>query len=96
MSTPVRKTLAGKANHAQKKSALDTEAVGVAVDMLSINYGLSADFITHYTWLPENRWGGGEIMANLDQLPATGATLVVGAPKHQGDTGGPCRLIALV
>ena len=36
----------------------DTEAVGVAVDMLSINYGLSADFITHYTWLPENRWGG--------------------------------------
>lgn len=34
--------------------------------------------------------------ANLDRLPATGATLIVGAPKHAGVTGGPCRLIALV
>ncbi|MEL6792780.1 MAG: cyclase family protein, partial [Pseudomonadota bacterium] len=64
-------------------------------DTLSIDYGLSADFATHYTWLPANRWAV-ENMANLDQVPATGATLVVGAPKHQGGTGGPCRLIALV
>ena len=35
-------------------------------------------------------------MANLDALPATGATLVVGAPKHAGGTGGPCRLIAFI
>jgi kynurenine formamidase len=34
-------------------------------------------------------------MANLDQLPPSGATLIVGAPKHAGGTGGPCRLIAL-
>lgn len=73
----------------------ETEAGGVAVDTLSIDYGLSADFATHYQWLPANRWAV-ENMANLDQLPATGATLVVGAPKHQGGTGGPCRLIALV
>ena len=65
------------------------------VDTLSIDFGLSADFITHYTWLPANRWAV-ENMANLDQLPATGATLVVGAPKHKGGTGGPCRLIALI
>jgi len=68
---------------------------GVAWYMRSIEYGLSADVITHYTWLPANRWAV-ENMANLDQLPATGATLVVGAPKHKGGTGGPCRLIALV
>ena len=73
----------------------DAEVAGVGVDTLSIDYGLSSDFITHYTWLPANRWAV-ENMANLDQLPATGATLVVGAPKHQGGTGGPCRLIALV
>lgn len=73
----------------------EAEVVGVAVDTLSIDYGLSADFITHYTWLPANRWAV-ENMANLDQLPAVGATLVVGAPKHEGGTGGPCRLIALV
>lgn len=73
----------------------EAEVVGVGVDTLSIDYGLSADFITHYTWLPANRWAV-ENMANLDQLPPVGATLVVGAPKHAGGTGGPCRLIALV
>ncbi|MEO0623786.1 MAG: cyclase family protein [Pseudomonadota bacterium] len=73
----------------------EAEVVGVGVDTLSIDYGLSADFITHYNWLPANRWAV-ENMANLDQLPPVGATLVVGAPKHAGGTGGPCRLIALV
>ncbi|MEM7598976.1 MAG: cyclase family protein [Pseudomonadota bacterium] len=83
--------------HVEAVSMLIEEAdvVGVAVDTLSIDYGLSADFATHYRWLPANRWAV-ENMANLDQLPVTGATLVVGAPKHQGGTGGPCRLIALV
>ena len=73
----------------------ETEAGGIAVDTLSIDYGLSADFATHYRWLPANRWAV-ENIANLDDVPATGATLVVGAPKHQGGTGGPSRLIALV
>jgi len=73
----------------------EAEVAGVGVDTLSIDYGRSGDFITHYTWLPTNRWAV-ENMANLDQLPATGATLIVGAPKHQGGTGGPSRLIALV
>ncbi|MEO0990959.1 MAG: cyclase family protein [Pseudomonadota bacterium] len=73
----------------------ETEAGGMGVDTMSIDFGYSADFATHYRWLPANRWAV-ENMANLDQLPATGATLVVGAPKHQGGTGGPCRLIALV
>ncbi|MEM8837028.1 MAG: cyclase family protein [Pseudomonadota bacterium] len=73
----------------------EAEVVGIAVDTLSIDYGISADFITHYTWLPANRWAV-ENIANLDELPPTGATLVVGAPKHVGGTGGPCRLIALV
>lgn len=73
----------------------EADVAGVAVDTLSIDYGLSGDFATHYRWLPANRWAV-ENMANLDQLPATAATLIVGAPKHQGGTGGPCRLIALV
>ncbi|MEM9139414.1 MAG: cyclase family protein [Pseudomonadota bacterium] len=73
----------------------EAQVAGIGVDTLSIDYGLSADFITHYTWLPANRWAL-ENIANLDQVPASGATLVIGAPKHQGGTGGPCRLIALV
>lgn len=58
-------------------------------------YGLSGDFITHYTWLPANRWAI-ENIANLDQVPASGAILIVGAPKHKGGTGGPCRPMALI
>lgn len=73
----------------------ETDAGGVGVDTLSIDFGQSADFVTHYRWLPANRWAV-ENMAILDQLPASGATLIVGAPKHEGGTGGPCRLIALV
>lgn len=73
----------------------ESTAVGMAVDSLSLDHGPSADFATHYAWLPSNRWGL-ECIANLDTLPAKGATLVVGAPKHRDGSGGPCRVFALV
>lgn len=73
----------------------ETNAVGMAVDTLSLDHGPSADFATHYAWLPQNRWGI-ENIANLDKVPASGATLIVGAPKHKGGTGGPARIFALV
>lgn len=72
----------------------ESDAAGIAVDTLSLDHGISADFATHYAWLPENRWGV-ECIANLDQVPAAGATLVVGAPKHRGGTGGPARVFTL-
>jgi kynurenine formamidase len=70
-----------------------TTASGIAVDSLSLDYGPSPDFATHYAWLPTGRWGL-EAVANLGQLPARGAMLVVGAPKIRGATGGPCRVFA--
>jgi kynurenine formamidase len=73
----------------------ERKAAGIAVDTLSLDYGASKDFKTHYLWLPSGRWGL-ENVANLDQVPAAGATLVVGAPKVKDATGGPVRLIALV
>lgn len=73
----------------------ETEAVGIAVDTLSLDHGPSADFAVHYGWLPSNRWGL-ECIANLDALPVSGATLIVGAPKHKDCTGGPSRVMALV
>ncbi len=73
----------------------NTTAVGIASDTLSLDHGPSADFAAHYAWLPSNRWGI-ECIANLDTLPAAGATLVVGAPKHRGGSGGPARVFALV
>ena len=68
---------------------------GIAVDTLSLDYGPSPDFAVHYLWLPTNRWGM-EAVANLDNLPARGTTLIVGGPKIAGATGGISRLIALV
>ncbi|MEQ8395464.1 cyclase family protein [Thalassobaculum sp.] len=73
----------------------ESSAVGMAVDTLSLDFGQSGDFATHYAWLPSNRWGV-ECIANLDKVPAKGATLVVGAPKHRGGSGGPARVFALV
>jgi len=68
---------------------------GIAVDTLSLDFGPSTDFATHYRWLPANRWGM-EAVANLDMVPPRGATLIVGGPKIAGATGGISRLIALV
>ena len=73
----------------------ESSAIGMDVDTLSLDYGRSGDFATHYAWLPANRWGL-ESLANLDAVPATGASIVVGAPKHKGGTGGPSRVFALI
>jgi len=73
----------------------ETDVVGLAVDTPSLDYGLSADFATHYAWLPENRLGL-ECVANLSALPAFGSTIIVGAPKHRGGSGGPARIMAMV
>ncbi len=74
---------------------MERDAIGIAVDTLSLDYGASADFATHYKWLPDNRWGL-ECVANLAELPPVGATLVVGSPMIKGATGGPSRLFALL
>lgn len=74
---------------------LATGAQSLAVDTLSLDHGISADFATHYAWLPEGRFGI-ECLANLDRVPAVGATLVIGAPKHRGGTGGQARIFAMV
>lgn len=73
----------------------ETGATSIAVDTLSLDHGMSADFATHYAWLPSGRFGI-ENLANLDKVPAAGATLVIGAPKHRGGTGGPARIFAMV
>jgi kynurenine formamidase len=70
-------------------------AAAIAVDTLSLDPGNSKDFAVHYSWLPGGRYGI-ENVNNLDQLPAKGATVFVGAPKHRGGTGGPARVMAVV
>ncbi len=73
----------------------ETGAMSIGVDTLSLDFGKSAEFKTHYAWLPTGRFGI-ENLLNLDKVPAQGATLIVGAPKHKGGTGGPSRIFAMV
>lgn len=73
----------------------ERKVVGMAVDTLSLDHGPSKDFAVHYKWLPSGRYGI-ECIANLDKLPPSGATLVGGAPKFKGGSGGPGRIFALV
>jgi kynurenine formamidase len=73
----------------------ETDAVALAVDTLSLDHGPSQDFAVHYAWLGANRYGI-ECVAGLDRLPASGATLIVGAPKFARATGGQARILALV
>lgn len=73
----------------------ETNAASIGVDTLSLDFGASADFAAHYAWLPTGCYGI-ECLAGLDKVPAAGATLIVGAPKHRGGTGGPTRIFALI
>lgn len=74
------------------------EERGVAalgVDVASIDYGQSADFPVHRLAMARNV-PGLENLANLDELPATGAVVIALPMKIRGGSGGPLRAIALV
>jgi kynurenine formamidase len=68
--------------------------VGIGVDTLSLDPGNSSDFAVHFGFLPTNRYGI-ENLAGLDDVPARGATVVVGAVPWQDGSGGPSRVIAI-
>jgi kynurenine formamidase len=72
----------------------EREVAGLAVDTLSLDFGVSADFAVHKLWLGAGRWGL-ECVANLSKLPPAGATVLVGAPKVIGASGGPTRVLAV-
>jgi kynurenine formamidase len=65
--------------------------VGIGVDTLSQDPGMSEDFATHVTILGAGKYAV-ENVANLALLPPVGATVIVGGPKHENASGGPTRL----
>ncbi|WP_341684033.1 cyclase family protein [Nocardia farcinica] len=69
------------------------DVVGLGVDTLSLDHGRSRDYAAHTVVLGAGRYGV-EMLAGLATVPPSGATVVVGAPKHVGGTGGPCRVLA--
>ena len=73
----------------------ERNVIGIAVDTISLDVGTTGSFPVHHFWLGQNNWGL-ENVADLGQLPPSGATIVVGSPKIAGATGGPSRVLALV
>ena len=63
----------------------------VGVDTASLDHGQSKDFKAHTTFCEANI-PGFEMVANLDKLPASGATLYAAPMKIKDGTGGPTRI----
>ena len=66
----------------------------VGIDTASIDFGQSTLFETHRA-LYERNIPGLENLANLDRLPARGATVVALPMKIKGGSGAPLRAIAV-
>ena len=71
----------------------ERDIVAIGVDTVSLDFGAATVFDTHLTLLGANKYGI-ENLANLDQAPPFGATVIVGGPKHEGASGGPTRVFA--
>ncbi len=67
----------------------------VGIDTASIDYGQSTQFASHVT-LFEHNVPVLENVANLDQLPLTGMTIIALPMKIAGGSGGPTRIVAIV
>jgi kynurenine formamidase len=71
----------------------ERKIVGIGVDTLSLDVGSSTDFVAHKTLLGAGKWGV-ECLANLGSIPPVGATVLIGALRVPGASGGPCRVLA--
>ena len=73
----------------------ERDIVGVGVDTLSLDPGNSATFDVHLSVLPAGKYGI-ENLANLDQLIGQSATAMIGVPRYEEGSGGPCRVLAMM
>jgi kynurenine formamidase len=77
------------------KLLLERKVSGLGCDTMSIDYGASGDFAVHHLAL-----GAGlyhlENLADLSEVPETGAFLIVAPIKLEGGSGGPVRVFAVL
>ena len=73
----------------------ERKVVAIGVDVASIDYGPSADFMVHRIAAAADV-PGIENLTNLNLLPATGAVIFALPMKIEGGSGGPVRVIALI
>ncbi len=71
------------------------KVAGIGIDTLGIDPGTEDQFPVHHITLPAGLWHV-EGLVKLDELPPTGAWIVVGAARIVDASGAPARVIALV
>lgn len=84
----------GFSNDAIKFLLANRNIAGIGVDVLSFDPGIDENYTGHKTLFAAGKWGV-ECVANLNNIPKTGATIIVGAPKIGKATGGFSRIIAV-
>jgi len=84
----------GFSNDAIRYLISDRSIAGIGVDVLSFDPGTDENYSGHKILFKAGKWGV-ECVANLKNIPATGATIIVGAPKIGQATGGFSRIIAV-
>lgn len=85
----------GFSEQAARFLVAERDICGVGVDTLSLDAGAAQKFVAHLAILGAGKYGV-ELMANLGRVPPSGATVIVGAPKHEGASGGPARVLAVI
>jgi len=73
----------------------DRKVGAIGVDVASIDYGASKDFMVHQIAGAANV-PGFENLTSLDQLPAKGTVILALPMKIEGGSGGPLRAVALI
>jgi len=71
------------------------DVLGIGTDTFSLDPGRDARYEGHHVLARAGKWAL-ECLANLGQLPASGARIFVGAPKIEAASGTPARVIAWV
>jgi kynurenine formamidase len=84
----------GFSNDAINFLLTNRQVAGIGVDVLSIDPGIDSSYTGHKKLFKAGKWCL-ENVANLDSIPKTGATVIVGAPKVGKATGGFSRIIAV-
>lgn len=74
---------------------VERNVVGIGIDTLSLDYGRATVFETHLVMLGADKYQI-ENLANLDALPPTGATVVIGLLNVREGTQAQARILALL
>ena len=72
----------------------ERDFVGLGVDTHGIDPGHDSTFPVHIETFSRGKHGL-ENIAQLGSVRPDGMTIIIGAPKHQGGSGGPARLFAV-